>query len=77
MFSTIQVPRSAVRMRHLQQEARIAMRITAAMILATLAINWPATAQEKMETTVYKVEFNIHDGSDATAKAAGATPCLC
>ena len=45
------------------------MRITAAMILATLAINWPATAQEKMETTVYKVEFNIHDGSDATAKA--------
>src|SRR5437667_7029315 len=45
------------------------MRTTAAMILATLAINWPATAQEKMETTVYKVEFNIHDGSDATAKA--------
>jgi hypothetical protein len=45
------------------------MRITAALILGALAMNLPAAAQEKMETAVYKVEFNIHDGSDAAAKA--------
>jgi hypothetical protein len=57
-------------MRHLHQEACQAMRITVALILAALATNLPAAAQEKMENAVYKVEFNIHDGSDAAAKAS-------
>ena len=42
------------------------MRTTAVLLLATLAI--PANAQESRETPLYRVEFNIHDGSDAAAK---------
>ncbi len=38
------------------------MRITAALILTALTITPPAAAQEKMDTAVYKVEFNIHYG---------------
>ncbi len=62
-------PRTVVQVRHLRQEAGKAVLITAALILTALTITLPAAAKEKMETTVYKVEFNIHDGSDGPAKA--------
>ena len=45
------------------------MLITAALILTKLTITLQAAAQEKMDTAVHKVEFNIHDGSDGPAKA--------
>jgi len=45
------------------------MRTAALMIAATLLLNRPAPAQDKAETTVYKIDFNIHDGRDSAAKA--------
>jgi len=44
------------------------MRTAALIIAATLLLNRPAPAQDKSETTVYKVDFNIHDGRDSLAK---------
>ena len=42
---------------------------TALLMIASLAMTWPATAQDKTDTTtVYKVDFNIHDGRDSAAK---------
>ncbi len=69
MFTSELAPRTVVQVRHLHQKAGKAMRITAALILTALTITPPAAAQEKMDTAVYKVEFNIHDGSDGPAKA--------
>jgi hypothetical protein len=45
------------------------MRTARLMIAATLLLNRPAPAQDKPETTVYKIDFNIHDGRDSAAKA--------
>ena len=45
------------------------MRIAAALFVTTLGVSLPAVAQQKLEVTVYKVDFNIHDGSDGVAKA--------
>jgi len=45
------------------------MRIAGALLLGTVVMSLHALAQQKTETTVYKVEFNIHDGSDLRAKA--------
>jgi len=42
---------------------------TARLMIVTLALSWPAIAQDKTEMTVYKVDFNIHDGRDNPAKA--------
>jgi hypothetical protein len=47
------------------------MRTSAVLFLATLSIPTPpVSGQEKggADSGVYKVEFNIHDGSDAAAK---------
>jgi hypothetical protein len=42
------------------------MRTSAALLLSALLIPaLPAVAQENQESAVYKVEFNIRDGSDA------------
>jgi hypothetical protein len=44
------------------------MRTSAALLLSALLIpTLPAVAQENQESAVYKVEFNIRDGSDAGA----------
>jgi len=48
------------------------MRTSAVLFLSTLLIpTLPLSGQEKggADSGVYKVEFNIHDGSDAAAKA--------
>ncbi len=42
------------------------MRTITLLILATLAVS--ASAQENRPAPLYRVEFNIHDGSDAAAK---------
>lgn len=44
------------------------MRTVQLMIAATLLLSRPAPAEDKSETTVYKVDFNIHDGRDSAAK---------
>jgi len=46
------------------------MRTSAVLFLTTLLIpTLPVIGQEKAaDSSVYKVEFNIHDGSDAAAK---------
>lgn len=44
------------------------MRIAALTIAATLVLSAAIKAQDKAETTVYKVDFNIHDGRDGAAK---------
>lgn len=46
------------------------MRISAALFAATSLTLAAAAAQEKAnaDSAVYKVEFNIHDGNDATAR---------
>ena len=43
------------------------MKTTALLLFATFAVS--ASAQESRDTPLYRVEFNIHDGSDAAAKA--------
>jgi hypothetical protein len=45
------------------------MRTALLMIAATLALSRPVPAQDKTDTTVFKVDFNIHDGRDSAAKA--------
>ena len=45
------------------------MRIAAVIIATTLVLGSSVKAQDKTETTVYKVDFNIHDGRDSAAKA--------
>ncbi len=49
------------------------MRISTLLVLATLlSLTLTAQAQDKKDgadATVYKLEFNIHDGADAAAKA--------
>jgi len=42
------------------------MRTTAVLLLTAFAVSAPA--QEARDTPLYRVEFNIHDGSDAAAK---------
>ena len=42
------------------------MRTTAVLLLSTFAIS--VSAQENREAPLYRLEFNIHDGSDAAAK---------
>jgi hypothetical protein len=45
------------------------MRTSALLFLTTMLIpTLPVSGQEKGDSGVYKVEFNIHDGSDAAAK---------
>jgi hypothetical protein len=44
------------------------MRTAALMIAATLALSWSGRAEDKTDTTVFKVDFNIHDGRDSAAK---------
>lgn len=44
------------------------MRIAVLMIAATLVLGSSVKAQDKTEMTVYKVDFNIHDGRDSAAK---------
>jgi hypothetical protein len=44
------------------------MRIAAVMIATTVMMGSSVKAQDKAETTVYKVDFNIHDGRDRAAK---------
>src|SRR5215467_1249397 len=55
-------------MRHVTRRTE-PMRIAGALLLGTVVMSLHALAQQKTETTVYKVEFNIHDGSDLRAKA--------
>ncbi len=45
------------------------MRTAALAIAAALLLSGPTKAQDKTDTAVYKVDFNIRDGQDTTAKA--------